>query len=254
MIDDEVEQIFSDQSGCHSNIPDAIWGGKGSEFMIDYSYAHAGQAKAYCEAWCEQFIEETGIKLEYDYETYVSPKYYNFESDRAFVYMTDASIKALYKASRLNKHVKLGERIKREFTSRDGFISGYSNDVNEWIVKPVMEWDHNELGTLLLAVLEITSPDWDDDYHFETYTLMEDYQYNGHLSNDVWEGIPSRMREFIDAQREFIEEYDEFMDFELWVETGESYNFGTKREELEEAKKFPPKPCKFTLDLFRKNP
>ena len=39
---------------------------------------------------------------------------------------------------------------------------------------------------VLLFVLEITSPDCDDDYHFETYSLIEDYQYNGHLSNYVW--------------------------------------------------------------------
>lgn len=251
MIDDEVEQTFSDNSGCNSNIPDKIY--YSSEFGIDYSFIRSGMAKWYCEAWCEQFSEVTGIKLEYEYETYTSPKYYNFESDRLFAYITDASVAALFTASEADNHNHLQERIKAEFTSRDGFISGYSNDVNQWIPQPVLTWDHNELGTLLLAVLDIYVKDIYQEPDFYTWNLMEDYHCNGQLGNDFWEGVSPRLREFYEAQREFLEEYDEFVDFDLWVETGVCYKLGTTREELEEAKTLPPKPCKFTMDLFREN-
>ena len=41
--------------------------------------------------------------------------------------------------------------IKERFASYNGFISFYSNDINEWLVKPFPEWDLNELSSLFCA-------------------------------------------------------------------------------------------------------
>lgn len=248
MITDELESTFSDDGGGSSNVPDKIYSGD-PDFAIDFSPIHESQARWYCEAFFDQFFNTTGIKLEYEYETYTSPRYYNFESDRLFAYITDASVAALFTASEADNHKQLEEWIKAEFTSRDGFISYYSNDLGDWLAQPVLTWDHNELGTLLLAVLSIHT-NLDKDHAFDTWSLMEDYVCNGRLGNDVWDAMPPRLREFQEAQSEFVKETGEFADFDLWVETGECYKLGTEREEIPEL---PPRPCKLTLDLFKEN-
>lgn len=57
--------------------------------------------------------------------------------------------------------------IKKRFTSYDGFISFYSNRIEDWLDKPLTEWDHNELGTLLYAL-------WDSDDDYAVYNCMGD--------------------------------------------------------------------------------
>ncbi len=55
-------------------------------------------------------------------------------------------------SSALNSET-LVKLIRERFTSRDGFCSFYSNDIDEWKEKEVTEWDEIELGTLLDAWL-----------------------------------------------------------------------------------------------------
>ena len=52
----------------------------------------------------------------------------------------------------------LRQAIKERFTSRSGFISSYPNHLEDW--PPLEQWDHNELGTLLVALLD-DAEDWD---------------------------------------------------------------------------------------------
>ena len=247
MIDDEIESVFNtDDSGCNSNIPSAIYGGSGVEYHVDYSEAHIALAKEYLSAWMEQFKGETGIALDYEYESYSSPRYYNFETDRLFCWISDASIAALFEASAADNHKQLAEHIAARFTSRSGFISSYPNDLESWLEKPVAEWDHNELATLLDAVLSIHCDESQQEQLFNTWELMESFRCNGGLSNAVWEGIPEKIRRFADMQRE----YGKPVDFDLWIETGKAYPEGTAREDLEKEGEVLPLPCPNTLDLF----
>lgn len=235
-IDQEIESVFNtDDSGCNSNIPDDLY------FKMDYSPIHAAQAKEYCEQWCDTFESETGIKLEYEYESYTSPREYNFETDRLFCYLSDASIAALFTASEADNHKQLSEHIEARFTSRDGFISSYFNDLGKWLLKPVLTWDHNELGTLLDAVLAIHCSEQEIEQSFSTWDLMENFQCNGGLSNAVWEAIPAKLQEFAELQRD----YGKPVDYKLWVETGEAYEEGTTREDA----KLPPLPCPNTIRM-----
>jgi len=246
MIDDELESAFSyDDSGNH-NIPDAIYGGSGIEYHADFSAVHLEQSKQYLSAWCEQFKGETGIELDYEYESYTSPKYYNYETDRLFAWVSDASIAALFARSADNNHEELSKQIEARFTSRSGFISSYPNDLESWLEKPVAEWDHNELATLLDAALSIHCDESEQERLFNTWELMENFRCNGGLSNAVWEGIPEKIRQFADMQRE----YGQAVDFDLWIETGKAYPEGTAREDLEKEGEVAPLPCPNTLDLF----
>lgn len=238
-IDPEIESIFCvDDSGCDSNIPDEFY-----RANVEYGIIHQAQARAYADAWMDAYNDATGLKLEWEYESYTSPKYYNFETDRLFVYLTPLSVAALFTESEKDNHKELQAAIESRFTSRDGFISGYSNNLGAWLQKPVNTWDHNELGTLLDAVRNIHCTERDIERDFSTWDLMENFQCNGNLSNAVCEAIPQEFLDFADAQREL----GEAANFELWKETSQAYPETTTREDLSEL---PPKPCKHTLNMF----
>jgi len=245
MLDDEIKQTFYYDDHANSNVPDAIYGGSGVEYVADFSNAHLELAKQYCAAWFEQFNSETGFNLEWEYESYSSPRFYNYETDRLFTYVSDKSILHLFKESKANKHEKLAEHIATRFTSCSGFISSYPNDLESWLEKPVLEWDHNELGTLLDAVLAIHCSESDIERDFDTWRLMESFRCNGGLSNAVWDAMPAKIREFADLQRE----YGKPVDFELWLETGNAYPEGTNRDEIVEAGELPPLPYPHTISM-----
>lgn len=233
MIDDEIAQTFDcDGTGCNPNIPEEFY-----RANIDYNSIHESQAKYYAEVWCEGFKNSTGIDLQAKYESFTSPKYYNFETDRLFIEVPEATITALFAESAKDNHNTLAQVIKENCTSYDGFISHYSNDLGDWLAKPVLTWDHNELAILLTAIAKL------HDYEPDTWDLMESYQCNGNLSNVVCDAIPKEFLDFADAQREF----GEAVNFGIWQLTGKCYPLDTDPDNLPEL---PPKPCKHTLDMF----
>ncbi len=65
----------------------------------------------------------------------------------------------LFRKSKAEEHATLAQVIKERFTSRDGFLSGYRNELDSWLAKPLRDWDHNELGTLLIAAMRLANVD-----------------------------------------------------------------------------------------------
>jgi hypothetical protein len=64
--------------------------------------------------------------------------------------------------------------IKERHTSRDGFISFYSNNFDDW-VKPLSKYDHNELGTLLTAYAESSAIEIKEiDFRFIERILVDE--------------------------------------------------------------------------------
>ena len=126
----------------------------------DYSNAYQSIARAYTDAF-EQEAQEwiaghfglARFKLRFEFEEMTAPRYYNFETDRIFVSVPWGVVKRLATLSRRDGHARLRAQIKSRFTSYDGFLSHYPNELGTWLVKPLAEWDHNELGTLLRAIL-----------------------------------------------------------------------------------------------------
>lgn len=79
-----------------------------------------------------------------------SPEYYNYTTDRGFARISvDGYVLEKIKDIAFNQfYDELNELIKDTFTSYDGFVSFYSNDINKWRAKSVFDYDHNELGML----------------------------------------------------------------------------------------------------------
>lgn len=121
----------------------------------DHSKAYAIIARDYVDAFGYVAESEADLKLGLTFESMTSPREYNFETDRIFAFIPRASVAALFKLSRADKHATLARTIAKRFTSYDGFLSGYPNALGAWLSKPLGAWDHNELGTLLIAVLEM---------------------------------------------------------------------------------------------------
>lgn len=76
-------------------------------------------------------LDHTGIIQDIKYQKTVSPKYYNFSTD-------SINCEIEYDAEKLKEYIKNNmekytEYIKRKYTSRDGFSSSYSNDINDWL-------------------------------------------------------------------------------------------------------------------------
>lgn len=110
-------------------------------------------------------LEEYGLKLEY--KELWSPKFYNYHNDR--IYMTVS-----YDAKKLSEKVfdhcyytELVGTLKYEFTSRSGFISFYSNDIedieqyiedmdDEIILSYVIDWllSHIDFSYIEADILE----------------------------------------------------------------------------------------------------
>ena len=84
-----------------------------------------------------------------------SPREYNFTTDQISCWITSKELKKI--SSVLNSDT-LKDIIKKRFTSRDGFMSWYSNDINEWKEKKVTDWNCVELGTLLDAWIIYEAP------------------------------------------------------------------------------------------------
>ena len=236
MLQNELERAFDYDDSQNSNIPDAVYWSR--EYGINWDDVREKFCIEYLDAFLTQLQGEAGIKLTCEFESLQSPREYNFTSDRLFAWITVESVNLLFAESEKDKHVNLAENIKARFTSRSGFISGYSNDIAEWLAKPVLDWDHNELMTLLEAVMSIKLSESDIDNYFHCFSLMEYSNCNGQLSNWVWDAMPEKTRDFANLQRE----YGKPIDWDVFIETGQAFD-------PESGEKMPDLRCKETLEL-----
>jgi len=123
-----------------------------------YRKAHLYVAQKYVKYFNDYLESEFGLDLELTFESLQSPREYNFETDRIFCFISPENAHKL-RAKVSDEELQIA--IKQRFTSRSGFISGYVNDLRGWQVN-VENWDYNELGTLLVALLG-EGGDWEQD-------------------------------------------------------------------------------------------
>ena len=114
--------------------------------------------EAVAKDWVRAFSIESGIPMEM--EEMISPREYNFTTDRVFVRIPVDAIEKI--ACEMDDKI-LRETIRKNHSSYDGFMSFYADDLDdpEW-QKPVREWDHNQLMTLLEAKLVQDEHDRED--------------------------------------------------------------------------------------------
>lgn len=138
-LDHTLEYIVSDESGdtyqnLYSKILDAI----------NWHNVHT----EYCKAYVSTLAFRFGLKITFVEMT--SPREYNFTTDRIFCSISQKEVRRIFK---LVDKVKLNKLIHDRFTSYDGFISFYPNNLSEW-PKNILEWDINHVGTLVQCYIE----------------------------------------------------------------------------------------------------
>lgn len=191
---------------------------------MDYGCAHLNIARQYLDAfdyWAAEALEITARRkvkvyrwetssyvtevrphptLRLAFEEMTSPREYNFATDRIFALVPLSVMRDLFRRSRAEGHATLAAVIARRFTSRSGFISHYPNDLDAWTAKPLAEWDYNELGTLLIAALEMVEADSDDFPDSEAYEAID--FYSAFDAGMDWQKYDSKL---LDARREKLD-------------------------------------------------
>jgi len=109
-----------------------------SEFYYNVS-------KDYAEAFIYEIERDTGLALNARFESMESPREYNFQTDRLFIELPEASAVAFVDYILSNHKEELEKLIAQRFTSRDGFWSNYKNTLEAW--GDPSKWDYNQLGT-----------------------------------------------------------------------------------------------------------
>lgn len=193
--------------------------------VTDYSLAHEAIARDYAETFGHKADVVFGFKAGFEFEEMTSPRFYNFETDRLFCRVPFATVERFFAISEAEGHKTLARVIRQRHTSYDGFISFYRNELAEWLEKPLEDWDHNELETLLLAALEIVHGDAEDFCREVEEVMVEGDGFYYVLQNAVdWGRFDERVKD--------------------------------RRDELEaelradDAEWVPPYRCPETLDLF----
>jgi len=165
-----VDDLFSDSRGDSvDKLVQKFW----SEDSMDWGAVHNAYVKEYVKDFGERF------KLAVIFEVMVSPKEYNFTTDRIFCKIELTEVTKMFNA--VDKKV-LDEAIAANFTSYDGFISFYKNSLDQW-PSELSEWDHNQVGTLLSVFIR-GHEDYTEDFQYENMT-----NENGALDNIVYGGL-----------------------------------------------------------------
>ncbi len=190
------------------------------EFYMSFNDTRAIE-REYCKLYLDGveslFCGESGIDVSFRFKDMTSPREYNFETDRLFA---DITLKDVKKLKAYVTYETLEKAIKANHTSYDGFISFYSNNINNWNAKPLKDWDHNEIGTLLeAAMLQAGMYDRNDDM---AYAIMEPALCNGRIDSIAYPYLTA-------WEAEHPQEYRKACDF-LGVEV-DAYNAMPEEEQ-----------------------
>jgi hypothetical protein len=176
----------------------------------DYRACYRSISKAYVDAFNIVASEFLGVPLGLTWESMDSPREYNFHTDRVYAHISVETVTALFAMSAAEDHKRLREALKERFTSYDGFISGYPNTLSSWLAKDVTDWDHNELCTLLIALLDGFEAQEGERLDWAVYNVVCDGDgVYSEWSNAVdWAKYDAKVQELRDEKVEELREDD----------------------------------------------
>jgi len=128
---------------------------------IDYRAAENAVSEYICDSLT--CLEHANIILDVEYEKTVNPKYYNFSTD-------SINCKIKYNETLLMKYLEenldeFKKYIEQKYTSRGGFSSHYSNELEYWM--DIKNHDDHEVGSLLNFVLFNEDPEAEMNLYYE---------------------------------------------------------------------------------------
>lgn len=182
-FDNEMEGEFGGHDGKE-------WAGALQSRLFDCVDWHAAQTK-YAKAYAEALARELHADG-FEFEEMVSPREYNFGTDRIFGKFDAAFLQSLFDSKSIRD--RLNTVAAEMFTSRSGFISFYSPDVSSWPAA-LPEWDANQRGALLQAACDVLLNDGENFSQEEEFAICEDFSGNGDIGNWIWGAADKKTRE-----------------------------------------------------------
>jgi len=155
-----IEYLAEEYKTTTQIIADALY--KATDYRKAYLYV----AEQYADYLNDYIKAEYDLDLDLKFESLQSPREYNFTTDRIFCEISEENVRKLRNAV---SDPSLRQAIRDRFTSRSGFISSYDNDLDDWS-PDVTTWDHNEVGTLFVALLGEGG-----DFEWDIYESMSDH-------------------------------------------------------------------------------
>ena len=126
-------------------------------YTVDWEAIARHYVTLYSDTLYERLDEEDALRFMPDltFERLISPREYNFETDRILCSFTVPryNLRRIYDTLVGNSDA-LDRDIQRTFASRDSFASFYDDFACNWRDKPLLEWDSNELSVLLPDIVE----------------------------------------------------------------------------------------------------
>jgi hypothetical protein len=185
-----AECFWHDEHGDTVETPEA------ESFFNDFR-ATKPMLNAYCKEYVQAFNswveEETDTDLQLQFHNLVSPREYNFETDRIFCQIPKEVILRMLAETEVSGYCMEG-RAKHYFTSHCGFVSFYDPDYHTWPDSPA-HWDHNQLKVLLEAWLETNGVGLPDEAG-----LMEDARGNGLIDDLVFRYMPLELQALVNTR------------------------------------------------------
>ena len=160
LFDDHIDQMHEDDEIMEEQLDNIDW----CKVRLAYSedYINAIDNRICLDVDCTLTFKELH-----------SPKFYNYTTDTITATITREGFTSLLDAVKMTD---LKELINDKFTSREGFISNYSNRLVDWMNESehdLYDWDAVQVGTLLECVLIAEyDVDWEHDL-IESQNLTE---------------------------------------------------------------------------------
>lgn len=182
------------------------------EWEISENY-YTDVARAYTQEIEQMYREYLGVDIKLRFTELVSPTFYNYTTDKIYCELScedgEKFEKRIIELVREN-YSELAECIRENHSSRSGFISGMSNDINDWMHEFMEE--ELELDYLLYYLLDHC---YRNKFHNEIfeYEIWEYLSCNGYTPDCYAEPDSDAAREELErielkeAQEEALRKY-----------------------------------------------
>ena len=134
IIDSEEENIFEENESYTTD-----------NVEFDYKTFKEDISKQCVGVFEDAFNRDMHTKLSVSFESLFSPKFYNFENDsiNVTISLNRNDFDTVISAIKENK-TEISEQLKEKYSSRDGFSSFHSTDLDEWIEDLTLEFENEE--------------------------------------------------------------------------------------------------------------
>ena len=124
-----------------------------------------------------------------------SPKEYNFTNDSIHceIWLSPDNEKTILSFLENNKD-KFAEYLRETYTSYDGFISHYSNDINDWLTDKDLLTGSHELGSILQFICDMNNVTNESIFEF---VLMDSYLSAKNYSQCIEEEYCNECNSFV---------------------------------------------------------